>query len=95
MEKLYTNIGGKLRTLAKICGAIGIVCFCIGVLIELVTMFDVFNGMLILTLGILGLLCLISSWPLYAFGQLVHHVHKMSGGPAITGGSASDDLPEL
>ena len=81
MEKLYTNIGGKLRTLAKICGAIGIVCFCIGVLI--------------LTLGILGLLCLISSWPLYAFGQLVDDVHKMSGGSVISGGSASDDLPEL
>ena len=24
MEKLYTNIGGKLRTLAKICGRCGI-----------------------------------------------------------------------
>ncbi len=93
-DKMYSNVGRKLRTLAKVCGVIGIVCAAICVLAEVVTMFDTFNGIMAVSGLMLGLLCVVSSWPLYAFGQLVDDVHAIRDGGA---GKApvSDDLPDL
>ncbi len=96
MNKLYTNIGKKLRTLAMVCGGIGIVCMAVGIVVELLTFFDSFNGVLLLSCGLSGLLALLSSWPLYAFGQLVDDVHQMAGNGAVQNTAApADDLPEL
>lgn len=93
-DKMYSNVGGKLRALAKICGVIGIICAAICVLAELITMFDEFNGIVAVSGLVLGLLCVVSSWPLYAFGQLVDDVHAIRDGGA---GKApvSDELPDL
>ena len=96
MNKLYTNIGKKLRTLAMVCGGIGIFCMAVGIIVELLTFFDSFNGVLLLSCGLSGLLALLSSWPLYAFGQLVDDVHQMAGNGAVqTSADPADDLPEL
>lgn len=93
-DKMYSNVGGKLRTLARICGIVGIVCAAICVLAEVVTMFDTFNGIVAVSGLVLGLLCLVSSWPLYAFGQLVDDVHAIREGS--TGKApVSDELPDL
>lgn len=93
MDVLFSNIGNKLMMLAKVLAGIGIVCFCIAVVIEVVTLFDAFNGMLLLSMGVSGLVILVSSWPIYAFGQLVNDVHRMSAGGAAH--SAPDQLPDL
>lgn len=71
---MYSNAGGKIRTLAKARGIIGIVCAAICVLVELITMFAAY-GIIAVSGLVLGLLCVISPWPLYAFGQLVDGVH--------------------
>ena len=93
MDVLFSNIGNKLMLLAKILAGIGIVCFCIAVVIEVVTLFDAFNGLLLLSMGLSGVLILVSSWPIYAFGQLVNDVHRMSAGGAAR--PAPDQLPDL
>ncbi|WP_294553257.1 hypothetical protein [uncultured Pseudoflavonifractor sp.] len=96
MKKLYSNIGKKLTTLAMVCGGIGIFCIAVGVIVELLTFFDSFNGILLLSCGLGGLLCLLSSWPLYAFGQLVDDVHQLAGNGSIqASASPVDELPEL
>ena len=92
-DKMYSNIGGKLRTLAKVCGVIGIVCAVICVLVEVFTAFDSFEGILAVSGLVLGLLCVVTSWPLYAFGQLVDDVHAISAGAGKA--PVSDDLPDL
>lgn len=92
MGKLYGNIGGKLRILAMVCGALGIVCIAIGLFLELVTFFDAFNGIVLVTCGVLGLACLLASWPLYAFGQLVDDVHKMAENSAQPKAAGTDAL---
>lgn len=94
LDKMYSNVGNKLRTLARLCGVIGIVCAAICVLAEVITMFDEFNGIVAVSGLVLGLLCVVSSWPLYAFGQLVDDVHAIRGGGAGKA-PASDELPDL
>lgn len=91
---MYSNVGNKLRTLARLCGVIGIVCAAICVLAEVITMFDEFNGIVAVSGLVLGLLCVVSSWPLYAFGQLVDDVHAIRDGGAGKA-SVSDELPDL
>ena len=63
MNKLYSNIAKKLRTLAMVCGGIGIVCMAVGIIVELLTFFDTFNGVLLVSCGGSGLVVLLSSWP--------------------------------
>lgn len=92
---LYGNVGRKLKILAQVCGIIGIVCFLLAFLIELLTMFDAFNGLLLLTMGLLGILCIISSWPLYAFGQLVEDVQLIRSGASKQKDADADELPDL
>ncbi len=92
---LYGNVGRKLKILAQVCGIIGIVCFLLAFLIELLTMFDAFNGLLLLTMGLLGILCIISSWPLYAFGQLVEDVQLIRSGASKQKDAGADELPDL
>ncbi|MDE7262354.1 MAG: hypothetical protein K2N78_09930 [Oscillospiraceae bacterium] len=93
-DKMYSNIGGKLRTLAKVCGVIGIVCAVICVLVEVLTVFDSFEGILAVSGLMLGLLCVVTSWPLYAFGQLVDDVHAIRTGGAAKA-PVNDELPDL
>lgn len=95
MNKLYSNIGKKLRTLAMVCGGIGLFCIAVGVVVELLTFFDTFNGVLLVSCGGGGLVILLSSWPLYAFGQLVDDVHQMAGSGSVQKAAEADQLPEL
>lgn len=80
MEKivnaLYGDIGKKLKILAVICGGIGLAAIVLGILVE-ASGGGRYNGRVLLTSCILGVICFISSWPLYAFGQLVDDVHQI------------------
>lgn len=91
---MYDNIGSKLRTVAMVCGIIGVIGAGIGLLALLTG-----GGAIGLAAIVSGLLALISSWPLYAFGQITDDIHAMRNGTAAptgqTAAAVDDDLPEL
>lgn len=91
---MYDNIGSKLRTVAMVCGIIGVIGAGIGLLALLSG-----GGAIGLAAIVSGLLALISSWPLYAFGQITDDIHAMRNGTAAPSGQTAavvdDDLPEL
>ena len=93
MKKLYSNIGDKVCKVAMVCGCIGIVCAIIGFFIWAGNSFDEIAGLI---LAAIGVFCLLSSWPLYAFGQITNDVHAMrTSAPAKVSAPQYSDLPEL
>lgn len=91
MNKLYSNIGTKVCRLAMFCGLLGIVG-----MIGSIILFAAEGA----EIGIIALLssvvCILSSWPLFAFGQMTNDVHKMAaGGVKQKNAVFSDELPEL
>lgn len=98
MKNLYSNIGDKVCKVAKVCGFIGLACTVIGALCLAIWYFAYEDAMLIVgpVLMILGLACLIGSWPMYAFGQITNDVHAMRmNAPAKASAKQFSDLPEL
>ena len=95
LNKLYSNVGGKLQVIAKICGIVGLVCAAIGLLLMLYSGFD--DEMILAGVGcmVTGISCIVSSWPLYAFGQLVNDVHSMKLGANKETEFESFELPEI
>lgn len=98
MKKLYSNIGDKVCKVAIICGGIGIACTCIGILTTLIAFANGESDMLIVgpVAAVLGVICLISSWPLYAFGQVTNDVHAIRTSTTEQPLTAKfSDLPDL
>ena len=72
---MFENIGGKIKTLAKVFCALGIVVSVIsGVLLF---SYDFFIGLITLVLGSVG--AWISSFCLYGFGELIEKVTDIAG----------------
>ena len=100
LDNLYTNVGDKLCTVAKVCGFIGVVAAAIGLgatFLGIVVDDDLlYTGIPAL---VSGLLSLISSWPLYAFGQITNDIQEMkknvSGKPTAKPASTLPELPDL
>jgi len=88
---MYNNIGQKIKSLAKFCGALAFGLCVIAAFFVLLS--GNFIGALIVLA--LGFLSLISSWPLYGFGQLVEDVSALRKKTAPPTDTASDELPEL
>ena len=87
---MYSNIGKKLQAIAKICGVIGIICAILGVL---VFWFDSEStGIIVIVSGIMSL---IGSLPLYAFGQMTDDVHEIRNNISNKPQVSYNDLPEL
>ena len=98
MKKLYSNIGDKVCKVAVICGRIGIVCAVIGLVAAIIGISGGEDGALIFGLiaAVLGVVSVISSWPLYAFGQITNDVHAMrTSAPQKAPAAQFSDLPEL
>lgn len=117
----YTGVGGKLQLLAKIGGALclvlgslSVILILLGVLVLLLQLvglipsgFEPTSLMLGGLIGMVGALLLaVSTWPLYAFGQITADLHAIRKGgiSASTPESAAqpaasrenpDELPEL
>ena len=74
MKAFYKNIGKKLQSLAKFIGGLGLVCVALGIVCMLFGIDD--DEFLII--GLIsagsGFATLISSWPLYAFGQITDDI---------------------
>lgn len=90
---LYSNVGKKLCVLAQVCGILFISAGILFILAEALGGGS-YNGILFVTGILTAPLGVISSWSLYAFGQLVDDLHAIRTGGA---GNApvSDELPDL
>lgn len=98
MKKLYSNIGDKVCKVAKFCGFIGLVCAIIGLCALLFGFMDSEDELMLFggIAAFFGILSLVSSWPLYAFGQITNDVHAMrTNAPAKASAKQFSDLPEL
>ena len=98
MKKMYANIGDKVCKVAKFCGFIGIVVAVVGLVCLFIAIAESEDVLFIVgpVLAVLGIACLIGSWPLYAFGQITNDVHAMrTSAPAKASAKQFSDLPEL
>lgn len=101
----YTNVGGKLQLLAKISGALclilgllGVVMMLLSVLLLMLQLFGLISPYfepLSLTLGgliavVSALLLAVSTWPLYAFGQIVGDLHAIRRDGVRASGTAGE-----
>ena len=79
MYELYSNIGNKVCALAKFCGICGVICAVLGLIAALYGFMDSYEEFFIFGIfaAITGTLSLVSSWPLYAFGQITNDIHEM------------------
>lgn len=117
----YTNVGGKLQLLAKIGGALclvlgilGVILILLGVLVLLLQLVGLipsgFEPTSLMLGGLIGmvsaLLLAVSTWPLYAFGQITADLHAIRKGGLFAAAPESaaqpaasrenpDELPEL
>ena len=88
---LYSNISKKIKMLALITGIIGMLAVIVGLILlvgcggedDLLIVGPVVAGS--------GLAVWVSTWSLYAFGQITEDVHNGAG----KGTSKPDRLPEL
>ncbi len=73
---MFDNIGGKIKTLAKVVTWIGIIAYVIsGIAIMFIDEEMSFIGLMVMIFG--GLISWVSSFVLYGFGQLVENSDKL------------------
>ena len=94
VKRLYSNIGNKVCKVAKVCGAIGIVCAIIGLICLIIGLCVGEIAAIIAgaSAAVLGIMSLISSWPLYAFGQITNDVHAIRSKTVGRQSSMSDEM---
>ena len=88
----YSDVGGKLQLLAKICGVLylimgvlGVVAIALGIVILLLQLFGLIppsiSPMSLLMAGLIiiasALILAVGTWPLYAFGQITADLHAI------------------
>ncbi|MDD2647828.1 MAG: hypothetical protein PHI27_08700 [Eubacteriales bacterium] len=82
---MFDNIGGKIKSLAKIVAWIGIIC---SVIVGVIGMFQpvaafgtningILPGVIVIVIGALS--SWIGSWVMYGFGQLIENTDKLAG----------------
>jgi len=87
---MYSNVGGKIKTLAKVLAWFWLIVGAIAWL------YLIFNDLVVygwISLGI-GILEYIASWFTYGFGQLVEDVHEIRNKPSAPA-AEQDELPDL
>lgn len=79
MYRMYHNIGEKVCKLAKICGIFGVLCIIGGLIFLVGLVFESEDWAWPIACGVIlyGVLSIIGSWPLYAFGQITNDIHAM------------------
>lgn len=75
---MYENIGDKLCKVAKFVGGLGIAMIVVGVIMLLAALSDS-EDLLFVAIGAIvgGAGTIVSSWPLYAFGQVTNDIHAL------------------
>lgn len=90
VKKMYSKVGKKIMTLAKVSGWMG---FAGGIILWLTFLA---NNAFIAWFGFfIGIFSFITSWPLYGFGQLVDDVHAMRNQTSEPPIAQNDELPDL
>lgn len=92
VSNFYSDVGGSLQLLAKICGVLylimgilGVVAIVLGIIILLLQLFGLippsFDPLSLLMAGLAiivsALILAVSTWPLYAFGQITADLHAI------------------
>ena len=92
VSNFYSDVGGKLQLLAKICGVLylimgvlGVVAIVLGIVILLLQLFGLIppsiSPMSLLMAGLIiiasALILAVGTWPLYAFGQITADLHAI------------------
>lgn len=92
VSNFYSDVGGSLQLLAKICGVLylimgilGVVAIVLGIVILLLQLFGLippsFDPLSLLMAGLAiivsALILAVSTWPLYAFGQITADLHAI------------------
>ena len=92
VSNFYSDVGGSLQLLAKICGVLylimgilGVVAIVLGIIILLLQLFGLippsFDPLSLLMAGpaiiVSALILAVSTWPLYAFGQITADLHAI------------------
>lgn len=92
VSNFYSDVGGSLQLLAKICGVLylimgilGVVAIVLGIIILLLQLFGLippsFDPLSLLMAGLAiivsALILAVSTWPLYAFGQITADLHTI------------------
>jgi hypothetical protein len=79
MNGLYKNIGDKVCKVAKFCGVLSVIFVLLGLLFVIIGINDyddylLFSGIATVAFGVVGV---VASWPLYAFGQITNDIHAI------------------
>ena len=79
LDKLYENVGGKVRVVAKVIGVVGCLAMVVGLVWAIGAMVTGEDWAVPIALGILGggFVFLVSSWPIYGFGQMIDDVNNI------------------
>ena len=92
VSNFYSDVGGSLQLLAKICGVLylimgvlGVVAIALGIVILLLQLFGLIppsiSPMSLLMAGLIiiasALILAVGTWPLYAFGQITADLHAI------------------
>jgi hypothetical protein len=80
IKKMYSNIGDKLCKIAIGEGIVGLLSIVVGIVLAVAGLIDYYDELFIggLIVAGSGIVVIISSWPLYAFGQITNDVHSIS-----------------
>lgn len=92
---MYKNVGKKIMVLAQVCGWTCLIAGVIAWLYFLCNDYsrDNYIGWICLAAAVIGL---VSSWPLYGFGQIVDDVNAMrKSAEKPAEAASSEELPEL
>ena len=95
-KAMYSNIGEKIKLLAKIgfiVEAIAIVIAGIGILLTDDEVINILAGVLVMAMGPFAAWA--SSWVLYGFGELIENSAKLVSNNKTNSPTSSNDLPEL
>lgn len=90
---MYSNVGKKIMTLAKVLGWVFLIA---GLIITVGFVSEKREFLIVIIPLISGILLFISSWFLYGFGQLVDDVSAMRyAAKEADRDTVSEELPEL
>ncbi len=90
---MYSNVGKKIMTLAKVLGWIFLI---VGIITSMLFISYEWKFFIVIAPLIGGVLLYVSSWILYGFGQLVDDINAMRyAAKEADRNAVSEELPEL
>ena len=95
IKKLYSNIGDKVCAVAKVVGGIGCLAFIVGLIMLILSVAEEYILIFALIVLVAGLIFVIASWPLFAFGQITNDVRAIKTNLSSQTKTDTSELPEI